>query len=244
MRNSGRAPGRVEQAVTEAVEAVAAPDVRSEVIQLALRWARCSRIPERGPEVDAFVTGPLFFAVERALGEEAAQMVRDELGAVAAQVRGEEALAQPPSPTEWDDDEPELIIEPLVTSPAPRGELPLLVVASSSPVALSLLSLALGGAAYIEPARDPLALLDGLGQGDEGLIVLDCRNPTVRVETLLAMQPDLPTGLRVVLWGESAALEEQLAELGASKPETWICCGANASAEDVATVCRVLLGAG
>jgi hypothetical protein len=256
-RGTARAAGLIERAVAEAIGAVAAPVVRDEVIELALRWAGCAAVPERGPAVASFVEGPLFRALVHVLGEPSASTVCDELAAVTAMVMDEEVSEIRPS---WPvlaldpaEDDPELIIEmeaevvevssvPTATDPAPRRDLPLLVVASSSPTTLSMLSVALGGAAYIEPARDALALLEGLGRNDAGLIVLDCKRPTVQVETLLAMQPELPAGLRVVLFGEPRGLERHLEAAGAEMPASWICCGTDASVEDLAAVCRVLLG--
>ena len=259
-RGTARAAGLIERAVAEAIGAVAAPAVRDEVIELALRWAGCAALPERGSAVASFVEGPLFRALVHVLGEPSASSSQTVLAAVTAMVMDEEVSEIRPS---WPvlaldpaEDDPELIIEvemesetdeevssvPTATDPAPRRDLPLLVVASSSPTTLSMLSVALGGAAYIEPARDALALLEGLGRNDAGLIVLDCKRPTVQVETLLAMQPELPAGLRVVLFGEPRGLERHLEAAGAEMPETWICCGSDASVEDLAAVCRVLLG--
>lgn len=258
-RGTARAAGLIERTVREAVDALAAPAVRDEVIELALRWAGCAAFPERGPAVASFVEGPLFRALVHTLGEAAASTVRDELSAVTAMVMDEEVSevrsSWPALALDPDDDEPELIVEmdmdvdevevappPNATRPAPGRDLPLLVVASSNPTTLSMLSVALGGAAYIEPARDAIALLDGLGRNDAGLLVLDCKRPTVQVETLLALSPELPAGLRVVLFGEPRGLERHLEAAGAVMPETWVCCGSDASVDDLAAVCRVLLG--
>lgn len=263
-RGTARAAGLIERTVREAVDALAAPAVRDEVIELALRWAGCAAFPERGPAVASFVEGPLFRALVHTLGEAAASTVRDELGAVTAMVMDEEVSevrsSWPALALDPDDDEPELIVEmdmdvdevevvevevappPNATRPAPGRDLPLLVVASSNPTTLSMLSVALGGAAYIEPARDAIALLDGLGRNDAGLLVLDCKRPTVQVETLLALSPELPAGLRVVLFGEPRGLERHLEAAGAAMPEAWVCCGSDASVDDLAAVCRVLLG--
>lgn len=237
-QSSARATGLIERAVAEAIDAVATPRVRADVIGLALQSARRSVIPERGPAVASFVEGPLFRAIVCLLGEPAATTVRDELAQVAAMVLDEDVSEIRPS---WPCAPPDDARSPLATVPAPRGEVPLVVVASSSPIALSMLSVALGGAAYVEPARDALALVEGLGRHEDGLILLDCRSPSVQLETLLALSPELPAGTRVVLWGEPDALEHRLAALGAPMPASWVCCGPNAGADDVAAVCRVLL---
>ncbi len=249
----------VERAVAEAIDAVAAPAVRTKVLALALRSARRSDVPERGPEVAEFVSGPLYRAVEQVLGAEVALAVTMELASMAALVRDREISSVRPS---WPspDDEPELVVEEdeldeldelddalevrrptYPTDPAPRRELPLIVVASSDPTSVARLGAAFAGVAYLEPARDALGVLEGLGRQKTSVIVLDCRHPSVRAETLLAMQPELPQGSRVLLWGETPALERDLERLGAGIPDAWIRCGGDASAEDIAAICRVLL---
>lgn len=257
----------VERAVAEAIDALAAPPVRAKVVALALRWSRRSDIPERGPEVGEFVFGPLYRAVEQTLGMEVALAVRAELEPVAALVADTEVSSVRPS---WpnlddepelvvDDDEPELFVEEdaeledelgggfevrrpsFPTDPAPRRELPLVIVASADPTSVARLGAALGGVAYLEPARDALGILEGIGRQRTGVIVLDCRRPSVSAETLLAMQPELPEGSRVLMWGETPALERDLEGLGAGIPAAWIRCGSDASAEDVAAICGVLL---
>jgi hypothetical protein len=262
MSTAARAGGLVGRAVAEAIDAVAVRSVREKVIALALRADRRSDIPERGPEVRDFVDGALRNALETTLGADVAVSVCDELAPVVELVSEAEVSEIRPS---WpallraeDDDDPELTIEfeeeplpatmppvraprPLVpTNPAPR-ELPLLLVASSDPSSVGRLGHALGGVAFLEPVRDALSMLEAFGRGDTKLIVLDCVHPSVRAETLLAMQPELPEGARVVLWGEAPELERQLATLGDGLPDTWVLCGPNASAPDVAAVCRVLL---
>ena len=84
-------------------------------------------------------------------------------------------------------------------------------------------------------------LLDELDHRETDLVVIDCRRPVVSVETLLALGPELPPGARIVLWGERADLEHRLSTIGIALPQSWVCCGPHASAEDVGAVCRVLL---
>ncbi len=260
MMSTARAGGLVERAVAEAIDAVAIPSVRERVISLALRWARRSDIPERGPDVGHFVRDALYRAVESALGPEAAASVRDELDPVVEMVADNEVSEVRPS---WpallfdDDDEPELTIEIedededeeparrehgllLATTPAP-AQLPLLLMASSNPGSVDRLGHALRGVALLEPVRDALSVLEGFGREETALIVVDCRHPTIQAETLLALQPDIPEGSRVVLWGEAPGMEHQLTTLGGGMPDNWVLCGPDASDEDVADVCRVLL---
>jgi hypothetical protein len=260
MNEAAKARGLVEQTVTEAIDAVAAPARRVAVLKLALTWARREAVPERGPEVAEFVEGPLFRAAQELLGHELAEAIRLELAPIVRMTASQEISEVRPStpvegyaplpPDEPEDDFPELTVEAApeepfeaprrqaaVTDPAP-GSLPLLLVASVDPSTLQQLGRALAGVASLEPARDALAILENLGEGD--VVVVDCHRPSVRLETLLALSPELPGEARVVLWREAADLEAQLAAFGSGLPRDWIRCGEDADADDVAAVCRVL----
>lgn len=263
-----RAGGLVQRAVVEAIDAVAAPALSAEVLSLALKWARCDTVPEGGLEVAEFVEGALYRAAEEVLGAERAGAIRDQLTPLVEMVAYEEVSSVRPStpglrPTPLDDDDfPELTIEeprdapaPLLeldeplpeeakrarplylTNPAP-ARLPFLFVASRDPTAVQELGAALIGVAAIEPVNDALAVLEGLAEGD--VVVIDCERPSVGLGTLVALAPELPKDARVVLWREREEQHEQLANLGTGMPGDWICCGADASPDDVATVCRVL----
>lgn len=137
-----------------------------------------------------------------------------------------------------DDDEPPR--RPLLTDPAPRG-LPLVLVSTSDPARIDQLGHALLGVAMIVVVSDALAILEGLGEGKGALVVIDCRRPTIQLETLLAMAPELPRRYHIVLWGERPDLERRLSVDGDGLPAEWVCCGADAEADDVGAVCRILL---
>lgn len=245
----------VERMVVESIDALATPKVRNAVIALALRWGRHSRMPDRGPEVVAFVRGPLFAAAEQVLGVGAAESLETQLLPVAQMVGSAEVSSVRPSQPPSEDDFPILHISSappeVVTHPPGRGPLfatdpapanvPVVAVASMDPGGLSEMSMALAGVATVHHAHDALEILDELGHRETDLVVIDCRRPVVSVETLLALGPELPPGARVVLWGERADLEQRLSTIGIELPDSWVCCGPHASAEDVGAVCRVLL---
>ncbi|MEZ4340563.1 MAG: hypothetical protein R3B82_28415 [Sandaracinaceae bacterium] len=243
----------VERTVVEAIDALATPKVRNAVIALALRWGRHSSIPERGSEVADFFRGPLFAAAEQVLGLGAAESLEMQLAPIAGMLASVEVSSVRPSAPPDDDDFPLLrissvppeVIAPrrspqFATDPAPP-HVPVVAVASMDPGGLSEMSLALAGVATVHPAQDALEILDELGHRETDLVVIDCRRPVVSVETLLALGPELPPGARIVLWGERADLEHRLSTIGIALPQSWVCCGPHASAEDVGAVCRVLL---
>jgi hypothetical protein len=245
--------GHVAHAVAEAIDAHAAPQVRNVVVRMALRAAGCGQIPERGPEATIFVRGALFQAMEELLGADTAAAIRDELAPLLGRmdVEGEAEITHvrptwpgldasksaPDFPIiELDEPEPEERHE-RITAPAP-GNMPIVLVASADPATVSALAGAMAGAGLVEPVRDAIVLLDALETAS--VVVLDCRYPSVRAETMIAVEPDLPRGTRVVLWGDPPSLDAQLSSIGAKVPKEWIRCGREATADDVATICRVL----
>lgn len=129
----------------------------------------------------------------------------------------------------------------MVTQRPRRGEVPFILVSTEDPSSISALNQALGGAATLEPVGDALAVLQGLTDGRASLLVVDCARPTVRLETLLALTPELPDGTRIVLWSEPRDLAQRLTG-GLSLPASWVCAGSSAGAEDIGAICRVLLG--
>ncbi len=249
--------GLIERAVVESLDALAAPKVRNAIIALAMRWARTDRIPERGPEVALFINGALFAAAEQVLGQAAAESIDVQLAPLGEMVASSEISSVRPSrpagPIDDDDfpeisvaSPPELLRDPyarrphFATDPAPAHD-QVVLVASEDPSGVQEMSQALAGVASVEVVRDALDLLDELGRHDTSLVVVDCRRPVVSVETLLALGPELPSEARIVLWGERANLESDLSRLDSALPDTWVCCGPRASADDVGAVCRILL---
>lgn len=242
-----RPKGPFEQALIEAIDAVAAPTVRDRILGLALAWGHHAAVPEHSDEVAYFVAGPLLRALEHVLGPATAAAVSDELAPVVACLARTEVSTVRQSVRPIEEDAPEIEIEEPApvrrgpgTDPAPKI-LPTILVASSDPSSVSALGLALGGSALIEIVADAVAMLEALGRGEASLVVLDCRHPTLRAETLLTMQPELPAGGRVVFWGEQPALEKQLAQLAEGLTDQFVFCGRKATADDVAAVCRVLI---
>ena len=245
----------ISHAVEEAIRAHAAPQVSASVLQLALRWARQTEIPEASHDLALFVEGPLRRAVEEVLGAEAAHTVCDELRPIAERVDEVTQVrkSRRPPPPELEElelvvgqeDFPEIDLSPAVvpvrsskvTSPAPF-EMPLVLVATQDPTKLSGLASALAGEAFVEPVRDALSLLDVMGSAQ--IVILDCERPAVRPETLIAVEPELPRTTCVVLWADEAALSMRLSRAGTSVPKGWVVSGMPASAEDVADLCRAL----
>jgi hypothetical protein len=125
------------------------------------------------------------------------------------------------------------------TDPAPEGEPPRILVASVAPTGVQQLGSALAGFATIEPVPDPLTMLEALDRCR--IAVVDCRNPSIRIETLMTMRPELPKGLRVVLWADQRIVAHHFELVGERIPRQWVCAGVTATAKEISSLCRLLL---
>lgn len=78
--------GPLERALREALESVAAPSQQKAVIDEALRAARLTEVPHDAALFQRFVYGAFGSALVRVLGEDTAELVRDQLAHVMAMV--------------------------------------------------------------------------------------------------------------------------------------------------------------
>ena len=92
-------------------------------------------------------------------------------------------------------------------------------------------------------ADDLMALFDQVHASvvAHPVLVLDCMSPSVNPISVATLVPDLPQGSSIVLWGASAALEQEVVALGQGQGR-FIRCESNVSPNDVASLVRALLG--
>jgi hypothetical protein len=227
-----RSKSMFDHALVEAIETMASAVVRERIVSLALAWGHLPEIPERGPELDQFVSGPLKKALAHALGPQAAASVLDELAPIVEHLKTEEVSRVRPS---W----PDLSAAPSRnTQPAP-DDLPVVLIATSDPRSADLLSQELCGLAVAESIADAVTLLENVPRAT--LTIIDCKHPTVSAETLVTLAPELPEESRLLIWRETPALEREIASLTGGVPDAFVFCGTGASAEDVVMICRLLL---
>jgi hypothetical protein len=235
--------GLMRRAVNEAIDAFAAPDVRDFLINLALRRAKEKEIPDDAAPLAAFLQSALYPTLEQSLGKPAADAVRQELTKAAFMLdeKTESAMAGK-NERRREETKPAPADERAKrdTAPAPK-DVPRLLIATVDPTGVQQLCTLLAGVALVEPVVDAVDILEH-ATVETPLVVLDCRSPAIRAQTLMTIQPELPEKMRIVLWGDRPSLENELRSIGAAIPPNWIRCGTDATAEDVAAVVRVLLG--
>jgi hypothetical protein len=128
------------------------------------------------------------------------------------------------------------------TLPAPDRGLPVVLLATSDPQQVEALDALLRGHAWLAGVHDPIGLLDALQAHAERqpVLIVDCRRPCVRATTVAAMAPELPEGTTVVLWGADDGTEAELEDVEPSARD-WIRCTAEATAQDLVSLCSMLI---
>jgi hypothetical protein len=119
---------------------------------------------------------------------------------------------------------------------------PVVIVASQREDLAGRLSRSLSGNVDLIVVRGMLDLVrevvaDG---GGRAVLLLDCRNPSVRPVSVAALAEELPATLRVVLWGASPELRSRLLSVS-PRCQSWIGIAQDASLEDLAGRCAILV---
>lgn len=206
----------VARVIREALDAVAAPPLRDRILRQALYASREPGIPPGGERLRLFVEQHLSRALAFALGDAVAEAVLADLEQLVSLAALDDEIsrvqtstsprARPPSGTQPD-------VQVLAdTEPAPEKELAIVLVASRSTTRHTKLRAAFGDRAIVQRVEDALSLLDAISAHGTKVraLVVDCEEPSVHPETFSALQPDLPPGARVVLWGAGETTEATL----------------------------------
>lgn len=124
---------------------------------------------------------------------------------------------------------------------APPEMQPVAVLTTLDPSVAGELRSGLGDVVEVRVVADPISFLDAIQSTPSlAVIVVDARTPSVQPITLAAMAPDLPAGVRVLMWGVTEVMEKEIHALG---PDTlhWVGCAADTPAEEVAFLCITML---
>lgn len=232
----------------ERLEGVAAPHVARSILDEAQSRAGLSVLPRGGPELVDFVRGPLFRQIAGTLGREAAEVVLDDLAPFLRAPTQEEITHV----RERDRSHIEPVAVPV--RPPIRGGAHLeqetsrpagieafyAVVASADPRRRIDFAKALGGSSVVLQVEDVMDLVDVLQAVTEGapLVVLDGSAPAVHPATVAAMLPELPSDVRVILWGFDEETERAVAALSKHAAD-WLRLPPEVTPRDLA----ILLGA-
>jgi hypothetical protein len=152
------------------------------------------------------------------------------------------ATAKPPSSDAYPKGIAETIAVRGAESDRPNRKLPFVLVATLEPQLVRQLAAWLDPRAAVVRVRGPLALLHDLENSRDAptVIIIDCRQPSVRPAALAGLVDDFPDTVRVVMWGASAEVERQVVSIS-ERARGWFVCSAHAEPRDVAERCAQLV---
>jgi|GEM_PF-1835256 len=250
----------IARMVREAIETVATPEVRVQILYRALHMAREHEIPAAGAELHSFVDKHLRNAMTFYLGNEASEAVMQNLAPMLT--FAERISSQPPRKTIRADDTRRLGRErqysavtrkPPVGAPEtdtskyptvqPLGSaLPMVFVATRDRARCAGIAKHVGDAAAVQQIEDVVAFLDNLKATASlsPLVVIDCVEASIQPSTIATLAHELPRSSAILVWGATEA-HRDLTDL-ANGDRGWLRCGAEATPGDVAALIHMLLG--
>jgi hypothetical protein len=120
--------------------------------------------------------------------------------------------------------------------------LPFVLVATQDTRLVQQLSAWLDPRAAVVRVRSLMHLIRDLedAAGSPIVIILDCRQPSVRPPSLAAVAEELPRGVQVVMWGATPEMEHHMVMVS-ELARNWFVCSAHADPKDVAERCAELI---
>ena len=249
----------IARMVREAIETVATPDVRVQILHRALHMAQQHEIPEAGAQLHRFVDKHLRTAMAFYLGNEAAEAVMANLEPMVTYA--EKVSSNPPRKTARPDptkrlgrqrqhsgvnrrqSDPSALDTSKYPTVQPTGSaLPMVFVATSNRSRCAAIADQVGDTAAVQQIEDVVAFLDNLKATASlsPMVVIDCVEASVQPSTIATLAHELPGGSSVLIWGATEK-HRDLTDL-ASGGQGWLRCGAEATPNDVAALIHMLLG--
>jgi hypothetical protein len=250
----------IARMVREAIETVATPEVRVQILHRALHMAREHEIPTAGTALHRFVDQHLRAAMAFYVGNEASEAVMQNLEPMVSYA--EKISSKPPHKTTRPDPtrklsrerqhsgvsrkeslDPSMLDTSKYPTVQPTGTaLPMVFVATRSRSRCAEIAERVGNAAAVQQIEDVVAFLDNLKATASlsPMVVIDCVEASVQPSTIATLAHELPHGSAVLVWG-AGEQDRELTEL-ANGDHGWLRCGAEATPDDVAALIHMLLG--
>ncbi len=250
----------IARMVREALETVATPEVRVQILHRALHIAREHEIPATGEPLHLFMNKHLPTAMAFYLGNEASDAVMQNLAPMLT--LAEKISSQPPRKTVRADETRKLgrdrqhsgvtrkdpVNSPYTdTSKYPTVQplgcaLPMVFVATRNRERCAEIAKKVGDAAAVQQIEDVVAFLDNLKATASlsPLVVIDCVEASVQPSTIATLAHELPKNSAVLVWGATEQ-HRDLTDL-ANGDRGWLRCGVEATPSDIAALIHMLLG--
>ena len=256
----GQTENPIARMVREAIESVATPEVRVQILHRALHMAREHEIPAAGDRLHRFVDKHLRTAMEFYLGNAAAEAVMQNLEPML--MFAETIGSQPPQGDRHGDatredgrkrarsgvsrkhsahpSEPSTSKYPTIE---PLGSaLPMVFVATRDRARCDAIAKKIGSAATVQQIEDVVAFLDNVKATASlsPVLVIDCVEASVQPSTIATLAHELPENSAVLVWGATEK-HRALTDL-VTGDRGWFRCGVEAKPGDVAALIQMLLG--
>jgi len=250
----------VARMVREAIETVATPEVRVQILHRALHMAREHEIPSSGEPLRRFADKHLRTAMAFYMGNETSEAVMQNLAPMLS--LADRLSSQPPRKTVRPDETRKLgrdrqhssvaRKDPTVTPETdtskyptvqPMGvALPMVFVATHDSERCRGIAKQVGDAAAVQQIENVVAFLDNLKATASlsPLVVVDCVAASIQPSTIATLAHELPRNSSVLIWGATEEHQE-LTDL-ATRDRGWLRCGVEATPSDVAALIQMLLG--
>jgi hypothetical protein len=250
----------IARMVREAIETVATPEVRVQIMHRALHMAREHEIPTEGADMHHFVDKHLRSAMEFHLGNVATDAVMQNLEPMLT--LAERITSQPPAEqprhratrkpsrerpysgvTAKDPDGQAHVDTSKYPTMQPLGSaLPMVFVATRDQSRCGAIASRVGSAAAVQQIEDVVAFLDNVKATASlsPIVVIDCVEASVQPSTIATLAHELPQSSAVLVWGATEA-HRALTDL-ATSDRGWLRCGVEATPDDVAALIQMLLG--
>ena len=254
----------VARMVREAIETVATPEVRVQILHRALHMSREHEIPPAGERLLNFVDKHLRTAMAFYVGNEATDAVMQNLEPM---VSFAEQSSKPPSGERLPRNERRYDTRDLGRHRPPSGvtrkdpsvppdmdtskyptvqplgsALPMVFVATRNRDRCAQIKKHVGGVAAVQQIEDVVAFLDNVKATASlsPMLIIDCVEASVQPSTIATLAHELPPTSAVLIWGASERHNEliQLAE----GDQRWLRCEAEASPSDVAAMVQMFIG--
>lgn len=249
----------ISRIVREAIEAVATPEVRQQIMHRALHMAHAHEVPKGGAPLREFIDRHLRSASAFYLGNEAADAIME--GVEPLILLAEKIAARPPHRSASEREPTQRVgrerqysgVTPKTdlpnenetdTSKYPRlqnAALPMVFVATRNQGRCEGIAETLGGTAAVQQIEDVVAFLDNLKATASlsPLLVIDCVESSVQPSTIATLAHELPKGSGVLLWGATDR-HQHLVEV-ATRDRGWLRCDPETPPKDVAILIEMLL---
>lgn len=226
------------RAVREALGAFAAPAVRDEMLALALSIGSVPDVPDDVEGCRHFVGGVLRTVVAGYLGEDVADAVTADLAPMLL------LLTSQVRPARREEREPREEITQVrrTPMPMPRPAPALVLLATLNAERVRALGSGLDGVAAVRVAEHVFALAAALDARPHRLplVVIDLDAAPFDAAGLVALAPLLPTGTRMVLWGDPTRFSTAIERLRRGGIE-FVSCQAGATMDELAALCRAFV---